>query len=103
MESVTLPWEASAAVRSRGGFVLVAALTVDSIGNGLFAPLSLVYFVRLTDVPLPLVGVLLTVANLVALPLPVWAGALADRFGPRPPGGGGRGRDGAGLPRVRRA
>jgi len=37
--------------------VLVAALTVDSIGNGLFAPLSLVYFVRLTDVPLPLVGV----------------------------------------------
>jgi MFS family permease len=24
------------------------------------------------------------VANLVALPLPVWAGALADRFGPRP-------------------
>jgi hypothetical protein len=54
--------------------VLVAALTVDSIGNGLFAPLSLVYFVRLTDVPLPLVGVLLTAANLVALPLPVWAG-----------------------------
>jgi MFS family permease len=75
--------EASAAVRSRGGFVLVAALTVDSVGNGLFAPLSLVYFVRLTDVPLALVGVLLTVANLVALPLPIWAGTLADRFGPR--------------------
>ena len=37
--------------------MLVGALTVDSIGNGLFAPLSLVYFVRLTDVPLPLVGV----------------------------------------------
>ena len=70
-------------MRSRGGFVLVAALTVDSVGNGLFAPLSLVYFVRLTDVPLPLVGVLLTAANLVALPLPVWAGTLADRFGPR--------------------
>jgi hypothetical protein len=63
--------------------VLVAALTVDSVGNGLFAPLSLVYFVRLTDVPLPLVGVLLTAANLVALPLPVWAGTPADRFGPR--------------------
>ena len=63
--------------------MLVAALTVDSIGNGLFAPLSLVYFVLLTDVPLPLVGVLLTAANLVALPLPVWAGTLADRFGPR--------------------
>ena len=64
--------------------MLVAALTVDSVGNGLFAPLSLVYFVRLTDVPLAVVGVLLTVANLVTLPPPVWAGALADRFGPRP-------------------
>nr|MBA3906133.1 MFS transporter [Pseudonocardiales bacterium] len=62
--------------------MLVAALTVDSIGNGLFAPLSLVYFVRLTDVPLALVGVLLTAANLVALPIPVWAGTLADRIGP---------------------
>ena len=71
-------------VRSRGGFVLVAALAIDSVGNGLFAPLSLVYFVRLTDVPLAVVGVLLTVANLVALPVPVWAGALADRIGPRP-------------------
>ncbi len=60
----------------------MVALTVDSIGNGLFAPLSLVYFVRLTEVPLALVGVLLTVANLVALPFPVWAGALADRIGP---------------------
>lgn len=71
-------------MRSKGGFVLVAAFTVDSVGNGLFAPLSLVYFVRLTDVSLAMVGVLLTVANLAALPLPVWAGALADRFGPRP-------------------
>lgn len=62
--------------------MLVAALTVDSIGNGLFAPLSLVYFVRLTGVPLAVVGVLLTLANLVALPIPVWAGTLADRVGP---------------------
>ncbi len=74
--------EASAPVRSRGGSVLVAAVTVDSIGNGLFTPLSLVYFVRLTSVPLVLVGVLLTVANLAALPIPIWAGTLADRIGP---------------------
>jgi MFS family permease len=64
--------------------VLVAALVVDSAGSGLFAPLSLIYFERLTDVPLALIGVLLTVANLVALPVPIWAGVLADRFGPRP-------------------
>lgn len=71
-------------MRSRGGAVLVVALAVDAAGNGLFAPLSLIYFTRLTEVPLALVGTLLTVANLVALPLPVWAGAWADRVGPRP-------------------
>ena len=64
--------------------MLVVALVVDAAGNGLFAPLSLIYFTRLTDVSLALVGTLLTVANLVALPLPIWAGALADRIGPRP-------------------
>ena len=37
---------------SRGASVLVGALVVDSVGNGLFLPLSLVYFVRLTPVPL---------------------------------------------------
>ncbi|TDB95246.1 MFS transporter [Micromonospora fluostatini] len=69
---------------SRGGAVLVAALTVDSIGNGLFLPLSLVYFRELTEVPLALLGVLLSVANVVTLPVPLWAGTLADRFGALP-------------------
>ncbi len=69
---------------SRGGGVLVAALTIDSVGNGLFLPLSLVFFTKLTDVSLPLVGLLVSIANLVTLPVPVWAGALADRFGPLP-------------------
>ncbi|WP_337063366.1 MFS transporter [Kineococcus sp. G2] len=69
---------------SRGGAVLVAALAVDSLGNGLFLPLSLVFFLELTDVPLALLGVLLTVANAVALPVPLWAGVLADRVGALP-------------------
>lgn len=69
---------------SRGGPVLIGALAVDSLGNGLFLPLSLVYFVELTAVPLALVGVLLTIANAVTLPIPVWAGTLADRFGALP-------------------
>jgi MFS family permease len=69
---------------SRGGPVLIGALAVDSLGNGLFLPLSLIYFVELTDVPLALVGVLLTIANAVTLPIPVWAGTLADRFGALP-------------------
>lgn len=62
----------------------MVALVVDAAGNGLFAPLSLIYFTRLTDVPLTLVGTLMTVANLVALPLPIWAGSWADRIGARP-------------------
>lgn len=64
--------------------MLVAALTVDSLGNGLFLPLSLVFFLELTDVPLALLGVLLTLANAVSLPFPIWAGTLADRYGPLP-------------------
>ncbi|MGA8113878.1 MAG: MFS transporter [Actinocatenispora sp.] len=70
--------------RSRGGTVLIAALVVDSVGNGLFMPLSLVYFTRLTEVSLALVGLLISVGNLVTLPIPVWAGALADRLGALP-------------------
>jgi MFS family permease len=62
----------------------VGALVVDSVGNGLFLPLSLVYFVRLTPVPLAVVGVVLSIASLVPLPVPIWAGQLVDRFGPKP-------------------
>jgi MFS family permease len=69
---------------SRGGGILIGALAVDSLGNGLFLPLSLVYFVQLTDVPLALIGVLLSIANAITLPIPVWVGTLADRFGALP-------------------
>ncbi len=47
-------------------------------------PLSLVFFTKLTDVPLALLGVLISVGNLITLPIPVWAGSLADRFGALP-------------------
>ncbi len=57
---------------------------VDAVGNGLFMPLSLVFFTKLTDVPLALLGVLISVGNLITLPIPVWAGTLADRFGALP-------------------
>ncbi|HEU5474350.1 MAG TPA: MFS transporter [Actinophytocola sp.] len=57
---------------------------IDSIGNGLFLPLGLIFFTKITDVPLVLIGVLLSVANVMQLPIPVFAGALADRYGARP-------------------
>ncbi|NJP99380.1 MFS transporter [Streptomyces sp. PLAI1-29] len=64
--------------------MLIAALVVDSVGNGLFLPLSLVYFLRLTDLAIGPLGVLISAATVVTLPVPVWAGLLADRFGALP-------------------
>jgi MFS family permease len=69
---------------SKGGIVLIVALLVDSLGNGLFLPLSLIFFTELTDVRLALLGVLISVANAFTLPIPIWAGSLADRYGALP-------------------
>jgi MFS family permease len=69
---------------SRGGSVLIGALIVDSLGNGLFLPLSMVFFLKLTTVPLGTLGVLASAATVVTLPVPVWTGTLADRFGALP-------------------
>ncbi|MFB4279152.1 MFS transporter [Nonomuraea sp. MTCD27] len=62
---------------------LVCSLLLTSVGSGLFLPLSIVYFTVLTDVPLAMLGVLLGAANAVAIPIPLWAGVLADRYGAR--------------------
>ena len=67
------------AFRGRGG--LVAAMLVDSIGTGLFLPFVVVYFLHMTSLPLPVIGVSLSVAALAALPTPALVGALIDRFG----------------------
>lgn len=69
---------------SRGGIVLIGALVIDSVGNGLFLSLSLVFFTRLTDVSLGLLGVLISIANAITLPIPVWVGVLVDRLGALP-------------------
>src|SRR5277367_6789582 len=69
---------------ARGGSVLIGALIVDSLGNGLFLPLSMVFFLKLTTVPLAELGVLVSAATVVTLPVPAWTGTLADRFGAIP-------------------
>lgn len=84
VEQSTVAIPPRSAPRSRGGAVLIAALVVDSIGNGLFLPLGLIFFTKITDVPLVLIGVLLSVANIMQLPIPIFAGMLADRYGARP-------------------
>lgn len=70
--------------RSRGGAVLLSALVLDSVGTGMFQPLSLFYFLKLTPVPLALIGVLVSLATALTLPVPVLVGWLADRVGPLP-------------------
>jgi len=67
----------------RGGAALIGSALLASIGSGLFMPLSIVYFSVLTSVPLVKLGVLLGTANIVTIPIPLWAGVLADRYGAR--------------------
>jgi MFS family permease len=57
---------------------------VDSIGNGLLLPLGLIFFLRITHVSLAEIGVLLSAGYAAQLPVPLIAGALADRVGARP-------------------
>jgi MFS family permease len=44
----------------------------------------MVFFLKLTTVPLGTLGVLASAATVVTLPVPVWTGTLADRFGALP-------------------
>ncbi|MFF4014990.1 MFS transporter [Streptomyces sp. NPDC001843] len=59
-------------------------LMVDSVVNGLFIPLSMVYLSASSGASLVRVGTLLTLAGVLSLPLPLWIGSLVDRLGPQP-------------------
>ncbi|GAA4958640.1 MFS transporter [Actinoplanes utahensis] len=63
---------------------MLVVLTIDSLAAGSFAPLALLYLTESTDAPVARIGLLLTVANLIALPLPLWVGRLVDRWGAKP-------------------
>src|SRR3712207_3945861 len=58
----------------RGTFL--AVLLVDSLGTGLFAPFSLLYFHDGVGLPLATVGLTLSAAAAFALPVAPLAGAL---------------------------
>ncbi|WP_406457000.1 MFS transporter [Streptomyces sp. NBC_01622] len=57
---------------------------IDSVVNGLFVPLSMLYLSASSGASLVEVGSLLSLAGLVSLPLPLWVGSLVDRHGPKP-------------------
>lgn len=67
--------------QGRHGFLLV--LIIDAFGAGLFLPLSILYFQVTANFPLPVIGLVLTIATVCALPVSLITGSLVDRFGAR--------------------
>ncbi|MEV6110277.1 MFS transporter [Streptomyces sp. NPDC051940] len=63
---------------------LYLALAVDAVGTGLYLPLSMLYFLKTTDIPVATVGLVFSAGNIVSLPLPLLTGRLVDRFGAKP-------------------
>jgi predicted MFS family arabinose efflux permease len=59
---------------------LAASLVVDSLGDGLFVPFAIVYFLHTTHLSLTAIGLGLSVAGFVAIGSVVPAGVLLDRF-----------------------
>ena len=68
---------------ARGHVPVVTALVVDALGTGMFLPVSLLYFTVTTPLSLAQVGLGLSVAATLRLPLGPVLGALTDRLGPR--------------------
>ncbi len=67
----------------RGYESFVVATLIDFLGTGLFLPFSLLYFHQVVGLPLPAVGLALSVSAAIALPLVPLAGILVDHIGPK--------------------
>jgi MFS family permease len=68
---------------SRPARLMVAGNTVSSLGTGLVLPLYLIYLHQVRGIPLPVVGVLLTLAGALGLITVPVSGVLLDRVGAR--------------------
>ncbi|HET7432374.1 MAG TPA: MFS transporter [Nocardioides sp.] len=61
----------------------VAAIVADTLGSGLFMPVTLLYFLATSPLSLAQIGSALSVSALLTLPAAVFVGSAVDRFGPR--------------------
>lgn len=62
---------------------LVGVIFVDNFGTGMYLTGGLLYLTRAVGLPVEEVGLVLSVAGLIALPANVIIGKLSDRTGPR--------------------
>lgn len=65
----------------RGAECFVIATLIDTLGTGLFLPFSLLYFNRVVGLPLSTVGLALSLATIITIPMIPVSGMLIDRFG----------------------
>jgi MFS family permease len=61
----------------------VGAIVVDTIGSGLFMPITILYFLAVSPLTLVQIGAALSVSALITLPAALIVGSLVDRVGPR--------------------
>ena len=62
---------------------LIAGMLVDAVGTGMYVPFSLVFFQHVTGLPLTTIGMVLTVAGIVAMSAMPVGGWAVDRYGAR--------------------
>ncbi|MEI2820519.1 MAG: hypothetical protein V9E81_10060 [Marmoricola sp.] len=65
----------------------VVALAIDAIGSGVWMPFELLFFVRVTDLPLSHIGAAMSAGALFGIPVSMLMGSVVDRFGPKPAAG----------------
>ena len=61
----------------------VTAIVADTVGSGLFMPMTLLYFLAMTDLGLVEIGSALSLSALLTMPAAFAIGSLVDAFGPR--------------------
>jgi MFS family permease len=61
----------------------VSALAIDALGSGVWMPLSMLYFLHQTSLSLVQLGLAMTIANTLVIPVVPVIGSMVDRVGPR--------------------
>ena len=59
----------------------VTAIGIDAVGSGVWMPVSMIFFLATTDLSLVQVGLALSLASLLSLPVAVLVGQQVDRHG----------------------